>query len=179
MDLPAHLQYELAQEARAYNKWYHHLTMWLPRRVALAFGLRHRMVTRARAADKVLPAAVSHASTVLLVHCNILPTMQQHLAPCLQATQALLFVASLCDMTEEQIEEAVCARMVNTRRPIRYARAIPFKGRRLGEPVGSDGGRDKRLVWALWANLRFLTKSPVQQQRMIDVTAWRILRQRA
>ena len=51
----------------------------------------------------------------------------------LPAAQMLVFVASLCDMTTEQMEVAICSRMVSTQRPQRYARSIPVNGRHLGD----------------------------------------------
>ena len=83
----------------------------------------------------------------------------------------LVFVASLCDMTTEQMEVAICSRMVSTQRPQRYARSIPVKGRHLGDIY--SGKRFMRTVWAKWA-IKFLAKPAAEQQSLIDVTAWRM-----
>ena len=130
------------------------------------------MTTRARAADAP-PAEVS----IVPACCCAL----QHLRPCinifivlllLPAAQMLVFVASLCDMTAEQMEVAICSRMVCNRRPQHYARSIPVKGRHLGDIY--SGKRFMRTVWADWAT-KFLAKPAAEQQSLIDVTAWRMM----
>ena len=65
---PPHLRYVFAARHRAENISYNRFYMRLPHHIAVAFGLRHRMTTRARAAD-AQPAEVSIVPA--FVHSNI------------------------------------------------------------------------------------------------------------